>query len=156
MIIMAIDPGTRCSGFCIVDSENMQPKGFGKEINDYLSRILRLGVYDAVVIERVASMGLPVGAEVFETCEWVGRFSQIAEDKGFPVHYVYRKDEKMTICGSMKATDATIRRALIDRYAQHDKRTGKGTKGNPDWFYGFKKDIWAAFAVAETWKEMEG
>ena len=171
--IFAIDPGTTESGFCIVDYDTMKPLTAGKIQNGDLLELIgkttrdtaynniRLEHPDELIfcIERVASYGMPVGAEVFETCEWIGRFRQKIDEyraQGIPVHYVYRKDEKMTICGSMKANDATIRRALIDKYAQHDFRTGKGTKGNPDWFYGFKKDMWAAYAVAVCWKEMEG
>lgn len=67
--------------------------------------------------------------------------------------YVYRKDEKMTLCGSMKAKDSNIKQELINRYAKHDFKSGKGTKNNPDTFYGVAKDVWQAIAVGVTYYE---
>ena len=87
---------------------------------------------------------------MFETCEWIGRFKQIFDGRGIPYHIVTRKEEKLNICGSPRANDTTIRHALIDRFASHDFRTGKGTKANPDFFYGFRADQWSAYAVATT------
>ena len=94
--------------------------------------------------------GMAVGRDVFETCEWIGRYKQLLDDRGVPYHIVTRKEEKLTICGSPRANDTTIRHALIDRFASHDFRSGKGTKANPDFFYGFRADQWSAYAVATT------
>ena len=60
----------------------------------------------------------------------------------------------MNICNSMKANDSTIKQALVDRFARGQKNYGKGTKSNPGFFYGFKSDIWSAFAVATTYHDM--
>jgi hypothetical protein len=46
-----------------------------------------------------------------------------------------------------KSVDAQIRLSLIRRFAKRDKVTGKGKKASPDVFYGFKTDMWNAFAV---------
>lgn len=93
----------------------------------------------------IASYGMPVGKEVFDTCVWIGRF--IENSTGYS--YVYRKDEKMNLCHSMKAKDSNIRQALIDRFGV------VGTKKNPGWFYGFKADVWQAYAVGVTYLDME-
>lgn len=159
--ILALDPGTIYTGYCLIGTD-LHPIKFGKEPNDEVMRI-SLDILSSitfhpcdVVIERVASYGMAVGSEVFETCEWIGRFSQELE-KLAKVAYVYRKDEKLTICGSTHANDATIRRALADRFAYGQPNYGKGTKKEPGFFYGFKADVWSAFAVAITYhdKEME-
>lgn len=154
MNILAIDPGNVESGYVMVD-ENLQPIEFAKVPNDFMEKLLySIPGITQVVIERIASYGMAVGREVFETCEEIGRLSILAEFREIPVAYVYRKDEKLAICGSPKANDSNIRRALIDRFATHDLKNGKGTKDNRDWFYGFKADIWAAYAVAVTWSDM--
>lgn len=151
MIVLAIDPGNKESAYCFLDTETLEPGKFGKVKNEELLSIIHLYSYDCIVIERVASYGMTVGRDVFETCEWVGRFTQAALP--LDADYVYRKEEKLHICGDSKAKDANIRRALIDRFAKHDLKNGKGTKSNPDWFYGFAADCWAAYAVGITYIE---
>lgn len=155
MILLAIDPGDKESGYVFMESETYKPIRFGKEENSSVLLMLQLSAYEELVIERIASYGMAVGRNVFETCEWVGRFTQAATV--FP-EYVYRREEKINICGNPTANDANIRMALIDRFAEHDFKRGKGTKKNPDFFYGFKADVWQAFAVGVTYldkKEQE-
>lgn len=86
---------------------------------------MRFAEYNLLVIEMVASYGMAVGETVFETCVWIGKFMQIAENRKMLVKKIYRKDEKMNICHSMKAKDSNIRQALIDRFGV------VGTKKNP-------------------------
>ena len=155
--ILAIDPGNVLSGWCMIDEDTLKPLNFDKSYNHDVLYLMEQGAtalwLDEVVIERVASYGMVVGAEVFQTCEWIGRFTQKAEENNIPVRYIYRNAEKIHICHDTKAKDANIRRALIDRFAQHDLKNGKGTKDDPDWFYGFRADIWSAYAVGLTYIE---
>ena len=154
-MIFAIDPGNVESAYCIIDNE-LKPIVFDKVENDALLSRIREGIAPSVlVIERVASYGMAVGKEVFQTCEWIGRFTEAALSHGWRVEYIYRQEEKLHICKDSRAKDANIRRALIDRFARHDLKNGRGTKSAPDWFYGFRADIWAAYAVAITYAEKE-
>ena len=161
MIILAIDPGNMESGYAVIEMPIFEIRECGKiENKELLKRITELSItgdiydFDALAIEMVASYGMAVGKDVFETCVWSGRFIERWYSLfDAPYYYIYRKDEKMTLCHSMKANDSNIRRALIDRYAKHDLKNGKGTKKNPDVFYGVSKDMWSAIAVGVTWYE---
>lgn len=155
-MILAIDPGSTESGYVYID-ENLKPVKFGKILNE----LLLSKIYDHqldtqhVAVEMIASYGMSVGQTVFETCVWIGRFYEaIRQIDDIEPQFIYRKDEKMNLCYSMKAKDSNIRQALIDRFAKHDFKNGKGTKKNPDVFYGFAKDMWAAMAVATTYYDM--
>lgn len=152
-MIIAIDPGSTESAYVILD-ENLKPVEFGKVENAKLLTQLNMDVhnykhsYDInhFAIEMIASYGMAVGKEVFETCVWVGRFWERANFNHRK--YIYRKDEKMNLCHSMKAKDSNIRQALIDRFGE------VGTKKNPGWFYGVSKDVWSAIAVGVTYHDM--
>ncbi len=147
-MILAIDPGNIESAYCIIEKETYKPIEFGK-IDNY-KLLKQIGLFkniDCIVIEKVASYGMAVGKEVFDTCEWYGRFIQKYCDTNdnLNIEYVFRKDVKINLCNSMKAKDSNIRQALIDRFGV------VGIKKNPGWFYGFKKDIWSAYAVGITY-----
>lgn len=149
-ILLAIDPGNEKSGWCLIDVETLRPYRHGKDKNEDLKEMFSQFPVKRAVVERVASYGMAVGKDVFETCEWTGRFIEALERMGVETNFIYRKEEKLNLCGDLRAKDANIRRALIDRFAMHDKKTGKGTKKNPDWFYGFAADEWTAYAIGIT------
>lgn len=155
--ILGIDPGCEFTAWALVDAETLRPVKFEKEENNKvrndLLELFEGGDNIEIAIEMVESYGMAVGREVFETCVWIGKFEEALKECG-PITQIYRRHEKMSICHSMKANDATIKQALVDRFAYGEPNHGKGTKRNPGWFYGFKQDVWAAYAVAVTYYEM--
>lgn len=152
-LIFSIDPGNVYSAYSILDIEQgLKPIRFGKIMNEEMLKVIEKEIAQIKYfpIEMVASYGMPVGATVFETCVWIGRFVQaVTERSKVKPIFVYRKDEKMALCHSMKAKDGNIRQALIDRFGV------VGTKKNPGWFYGVSKDVWSAIAVGVTFYDMK-
>jgi hypothetical protein len=139
--ILAIDAGTTHSAYVVWDGANCHAKGFLP--NADLLALLKSGdlmPYDEAVFEMVACYGMPVGRETFETCVWIGRFIERVKT---PHKMAYRKDIKIHLCGSMKAKDANIRQALIDKHGK------VGTMKNQGPLYGFASHLWAALAVAD-------
>ena len=154
-MILAIDPGNLQSAYVVMDRD-LRPLEFEKTENEeLLARIPRLlNMYGdfTLAIEMVASYGMPVGREVFETCFWAGMFWQAANVS--QKRLIYRMDEKLCLCHDSRAKDANIRQALIDRFAPNTPNGGKGTKKAPGWFYGFSADVWQAYAVGVTCADM--
>ena len=152
-MILAIDPGNVESAYVIVENDLSRVIEKGKVENfELVDIILRIkdehSSLEHIAIEMIASYGMAVGKTVFETCVWIGRFAQLIRvEFGVEPEFIYRSEEKMCLCHSMKAKDSNIRQALIDRFGE------VGTKKNPGYFYGFKKDIWSAMAVAVTYHE---
>lgn len=154
-MIFAIDPGNIESAFVIVTDDLSKVINKGKVDNeDLLDIICLVNQITHVAIEGIQSYGMPVGKEVFETCYFIGRLQEtfLREHGKFPL-MIYRKEEKICLCHSLKANDTNIRRALIDIYAPYTPNKGKGTKKSPGYFYGFKSDIYSALAVAHTYKK---
>jgi hypothetical protein len=157
MLVLAIDPGCAESAYVLTDEEK-KPLRFGKVENEDMLAVITGARFEfpnvriEVVIEMVSGYGMPVGREVFETCVWIGRFFQLAGD----AELVLRSDVKLHVCGRRSAKDGNVRLALIDGFAKHDFKTGKGTKKNPDWFYGFRADVWQAYALAVTYVDQNG
>ncbi|MES3012922.1 MAG: hypothetical protein V4750_04220, partial [Pseudomonadota bacterium] len=179
--VLAIDPGPTESAF--VEYSEQEIRCSGKVPNHVLLARIECAQYavDCLAIEMIASYGMPVGAEVFETVLWIGRFMQRALNTNIREEHVYlikRLDVKLNCCKSPKANDSNIRQAMIDRWGGEEKALGakkcgtcKGRcmvglgkkrgdcpdcKGSgwalrPGPLYNIKADVWAALALAVTW-----
>lgn len=154
--ILAIDPGNVESGWCVID-EDCEPRHFGKTHNIELRRMLQAAedevTADLVVVEMIGhyGTGMPAGKDVFDTCLWIGRFCETIRSNWWPwvePTLVKRATVKAHLCGSVKAKDANVTQALVDRFTPGAKNFGKGTKAEPGFFHGFAKDVWAAYALA--------
>jgi hypothetical protein len=156
-MILGIDPGNELTAYCLCESGTMKPIKFDKISNqsliDELLPSLENETIAVIAIEHMQGYGMGVGREVFETCYYIGRLLERIERTmpNVTIQPIYRTEEKVAICGHLKGSnDMLVRHNLIDKFAQHDFKTGKGVKKNPDFFYGFKSDCWSAFAIAYT------
>lgn len=149
----------------------------GKTQNADMLRVIQTepGI-DAVVIEDIepryssgdrSAAGAVMGQSTIETIKAMGRYSLAADQRGARVAWVYRRDERSALIptkrnglpplpeNAPKHADGQIRASLIRRFARHDTANGRGTKANPDVFYGFHGDMWQAMAVGVTWLDRE-
>lgn len=141
-MILAIDPGTTESaivgwdGEVIRDAVILPNDGVLNYLEGHGSWVKKL------VIEEIASYGMPVGKTTFETVWWAGRFAQVWHSWGGNFEMVPRLPVKMHLCKSAKAKDSNIWQALIDRFGE------PGKKANPGLLYPLKSHMRAAFALA--------
>lgn len=153
MKILAIDPGNEFTAYAMLDGHDL--KWSNKATNDDVLKSLRWiaknDTPDMAVIEVVASYGMPVGREVFDTCEMIGRITERwtwQTDK--PIMRITRPEVKLQLCGTVRAKDANVRAKLIDLYGP-GKEAAVGVKSKPGPLYGVKGDEWAAISVGVAW-----
>lgn len=144
-LLLGIDPGTEQSGWCVLSNNSLIGSAVSPnaEMLEIVKRYAAKFDGSVLAIEMIASYGMPVGREVFETVRWIGRFQQVWRDPD-SVLLIYRKDVKLHLCQSMKAKDTHIWQALIDKLGP------VGTKANPGPLYGVKSHARSAVAVAVT------
>jgi hypothetical protein len=149
-MILALDPGPVQTGYVLFNAQTSSIIESGVRENNAMLKIVHDWANECgmeCAIEMVASYGMPVGAEVFETCVWVGRYMQewwVSGGANLP-RLIYRKDVKMHLCGqTAKVNDAVIRRRLIDIFGP------PGKKASPGKLFGVKSHAWPALAVAIT------
>ena len=146
MTIIAVDPGPVESAWVILKDD--KPIMWKKEENTKVLAVLQeIRRYDdagnwILAIEKIASFGMAVGEEVFETVFWSGRFFQAY----FPgrIERITRMEVKMRICNNSRAKDKNIRQAIIDRFGGN-RSIKKGGQ-----LYKVSGDVWAALGVALT------
>jgi hypothetical protein len=143
-LILGIDPGTTHSGFCLWDGERVVEKGWveNTDLRAMLCWDRLLADHPIVAIEMIASQGMAVGKETFETVVWIGRFLERCVSLSIGAWRITRHEIKIHICGSARAKDPNIRQALIDRLGP------VGTKKAPGPLYGVSGHVWPALAVA--------
>jgi hypothetical protein len=145
MKLLAIDPGNKNSAWVVWDGQKIVAKDYypNEDMLGLVCGSMMAGLeVEHMAIEMVQSFGMAVGAEVFETVYWTGRFVQAW---GKPFTRVYRSEVKMHLCGSMRAKDANIRQRLIDLVGAQGKKKSQGPT------FGVSGDMWSALAVAKTW-----
>jgi hypothetical protein len=142
-IILGVDPGPKEHAFVWWDADagrvvDLQTRPsfellFSSDLDKLLCKV------NTVACEWIESYGMAVGQEVFRTVAGIG---WLAGTIGTEVRLVPRKAVKMHLCNSMRAKDANIRQALIDRFG------AVGTKKAPGPLFGVSSHYWAALAVA--------
>jgi len=154
MKIAAIDPGSFQSALVVLEDDNIPEKMIVPNqilLNRFRAEDVKADIF---IFEQIECYGMPVGGDIFDTVKWTGRFIEAVDVVGFNWLEITRREVKMWLCNSVKATDANIRRTLLDRFGDWEYgKTGKGTKAHPGKLYDFSDDMWAALAIAVTHKE---
>ena len=157
---LCLDTGTTQTGYAII-CEDYSIVAVGKIENNAILAIIHQQLSrrsDEVVFEKFAPQQ-SMGKTTLDAIVWYGKFVRQCEIDGLPYHEIYRRDVKKHLLGKFSkangSADSQIRRALITRFAKYDLKNGKGTKDNPDWFYGFSgSDMYAAYAVGVTYLDL--
>lgn len=138
--VLAIDPGTHESGFCLFDGRVISCGVMG---NADLRLIVSDDNSDVLAIEKIVAYGSAVGQETFDTCIWIGRFME-AWGQPDDVMLIPRRSIKKQVCGPGKWGDPDVRSALIKLVGE------QGSKKQPGPTYGVKSHAWSALACAYT------
>ena len=156
MKILGVDPGTSQTGWVIYDTVTHSVEDSGvTENEEFLNFVIETQDYDIMAIERIASYGMPIGADTIRTIEYIGRYWQkvLNSKKNVRVELFYKKvDINPYICGSNKAKDANILQDIIDMFPKTGGGSNPaiGTSKQPGALYGISTHKWAALAVALT------
>jgi hypothetical protein len=150
MLIVGIDPGPEESGVVLWDGKTIH--GATTILNEQLLGSIHKGLYKTcvVAIERIRGFGQTAGNEIFDTCEWIGRFEEAATYQSKKVALIPRREVKLNLCECTTAKDKDVSEALKERIGK------VGNKKSPGPLYGVSGHCWAALAVAVTAYDKEG
>lgn len=163
MIVLGLDPGTRESAILAYDGR-IRRDYFLPSVLDNKSVLMNLRAIASagfresepvmLVIESVEHYGQRVGADVFSTVEWSGRFREAWERGGGLVEKMPRRTVKAHLCGVQKAKDADIRQALLSLFGDGTREAAIGRKAKQGPLYGIGSHLWSALAIAVTWCDL--
>lgn len=156
-LIFSIDPGQANSAYLLFDPDATTYPLVALEYGIVANLTLRdkmrsssvLNAASICVIEKIEHYGMPAGESLFTTCVWIGRFIEAWSRD--PSVLMPRREVKQHLCHSPKATDATIRAALMDLYSRAGHQDAIGKKKTPGPLYGISKDVWSCLALAATY-----
>ncbi len=146
--LLAVDPGTRESGYVVYDPNNKRILEFGKCTNQNLMlRILAVNARPALVVcEEIRSYGMPVGATTLDTVRFTGRLEQLCLVEQIPFRLISRQQVKNALKPLPRRNDRDVRAALIKIYGDPGTSKARGKT------YGITKDVWAALGVAHAYR----
>ena len=156
MKILAVDPGNTESAWLVYDTSEARVVDWAKVPNEQTLTVVRaypdVMEVDSFACEMIASYGMAVGRDIFDTCVWIGRF--IEAWGGEDYRLVYRADVKLHLTHTRRAKDPEIRQALIDLFGP-DKEHAIGKKASPGPLYGLsgrwlERRSGSAVTAAET------
>lgn len=158
--IFAIDPGSEKSAFveCYFPNSVSPIAAYGHVDNSELLQILHRSPTSLSakvgVIEVMQSYMLRVGADVFATCEWIGRFDNYwMSQTNRSLERLTKPEVSLHLCGRRNATKADLRGALYQKFGG-SRQAAMGVMKAPGPLYGLVGDhVWDALALAVTWYE---
>lgn len=147
--IWGVDPGPEECAVVCWDKESEQVylslEGSPRQVAEAILE----GPTGKVFVEWVTNYGMTPGASVFDTCRMVGQIEAYLAGRG-EVHLISRPKIKHVICGTTRAQDKNIARALYDRFGE------RGTKKNPGKLYDMKNThLRSALAAALAGDQLE-
>lgn len=161
MIVVGVDPGPEYSAYVVTDE--YEPMYCAKVENEDLWRNLRGENFNTdskpkLIIE------VPVcrkwsGQDICNTAMWVGIFlSAWPYMEEAMLDMLTRQAVRMHTVGK-KATDASIRKYLIERFDPDNfekNKSGVYVDKGSTYFAGFREDIWQAYALVVTYLDKRG
>jgi hypothetical protein len=156
-MIYALDPGSEVSAVVGYDPA---AKRIGEHWTlpnaEVLQFCLARPVYGSgiLVVEEFQSYGMAVGMEVFRTVWWSGRFHQAWPNHDTHAFQLSRREVKLHLCHSARATDANVRQAIQDRFGP-TKAAAVGVKATPGPLFGIKSHEYSALGVGLTWADLK-
>lgn len=186
MNILSIDPGPGKCGTVVYDTENHRVLVAGDvPPHEVLSWIYRREAsndsrgarFEFVCCEDIVSMGMAVGQSVFDTCKWIGRFSEAFNSLASPsydqfneIGLISRRDVKTILAGGSTypdpitgarktVTDTVVKRIVKSRFPAtgggKDPAIGTKSARGPLWMMKGKafEHSWQALAVAIAYQE---